>query len=392
MRHHGIIFGIFIIFSISAFALAAPVPVQEKRDECVDMVRLPKDEMAVLGKRGLEDEQLLRLLNQLDRYIGPPEPVKLTDEHALSSSALPSSDHGPHTLSGSAPAGPGHGPHAPSSSAPARPERGSMNGVQAPVKNPRPSIDPDSSNRIYRTSFDFPLPPKRQKLVSSSKEFGQGNLNQAVQPNPRPLILGTWNPVSYNTRLPTQPNYLVTVSSPNPRPLNLGTWNTGPYNTRLPTQPNYWVTAPSPNPRPLNPGLPNLGWSKEHVQPNSGPLNSGMWNQRPYNPRLPTRPTQPQYGVAAVPSPNLDPGWLEEHRQQPNPRPLNQGTPGLRLPKGPIMLNFETHPATDPKGKAKETRRHIPGIARAAEQVRMRPGHRGRCSLCEGNGCESGCG
>ena len=84
-----------------------------------------------------------------------------------------------------------------------------MNGVQAPAKNPRPSIDPDSSNWNYRMNFDFPLPPKRPKLVSSSKEFGQANLNQAVQPNPRPLNLGTWNPGPYNavTRLPTQTKY-----------------------------------------------------------------------------------------------------------------------------------------------------------------------------------------
>ena len=108
-----------------------------------------------------------------------------------------------------------------------------------------------------------------------------------------------------------------------------------------------------------------------------------MWNPRPYDIRLPTQPAQPKYGVITTPSPNL--GWLKEHRQQPNPRPLNLGTwtlqskaadstrvrggdctiAGLKVAeRPPIVLDFEKHPATDPKGKAKESCRHIPGIAR----------------------------
>ena len=244
MRRHNIIFGIFLILSTFAFALAAPVLVQEKRN-----VHIPKDKITVLGKRGGKEEDLQELMDGLDRhFMLSPKQAESSDIHALSSSA---------------PAGPSHG---------------SMDDVQAPDKNRRPSLDPNSP------SF-FPSQPEHPKLQSSN-ELGQVNEDQVAhmqRPNPSP----------YNTRLPTQPG------------------------------PAYWVvTAPSRY----------LGWQERHVQqPNSGTWpNPGTWNPGHYDPRL---PTQPGYGVATAPSPGV--WWLNAHVQRPNPRPWNTGPPNPTRPTGP---------------------------------------------------------
>ena len=305
MRQHNIIFGIFLILSIFAFALATPVLVQEERN-----VHIPKDDITVLKKRGGQEEDFQELMDELDRYfIGSPEPVKSSYAHVLSSSA---------------PAGPSHG---------------LMDDVQAPAKNPRPSIDPNipSLDRGHWMDSNFPplqMHPKQQL----SNEFGQANEDQVAhmqQPNPGP----------YNTMLPTQPMYRVVNAPPpnqrlgwtrkkarvrkNQRPWNSGTspnpetLNPGLYDPRLPTQPGYRVTtAPSRN----------VGSPKAHVQqqPNLGPWNPGPSNPRPYNQRL---PTGPGYRVATAPRPDV--GWLNTHVQQPNPGPWNPGPSNQRLPTGP---------------------------------------------------------
>lgn len=56
MRRYDKIFGILLILSIIDFALAAPIRVQNKCQACVDVVHIPKDEIAVLGKRVASDE------------------------------------------------------------------------------------------------------------------------------------------------------------------------------------------------------------------------------------------------------------------------------------------------------------------------------------------------
>ena len=298
MRRHNITFGIFFILSIIAFALAAPVLVQEKRDECVDMVRLPKNEITVLGKRGGE-EDLQELLDELDRYFMlSPKQAGSSDTHALASSAQ---------------AGPSHG---------------SMVDVQAPDKNRRPSLDPNS------LSF-FSSQPEHPKLQSSN-EFGQANEGQVAQmqrPDPRP----------YNPMLPTQPGSAYGVVTAPPRYLgwqdghvqqpNSGTWpNPGHYDPwpRLPTKPGYKIaTATSTD-----------VWSqKAHVQPEQP--NPRPWNTGPSNPTL---PTGPRYGVATVPSTGVwipkPQMWLPIRKPQPEvwlpkPKPLNTGPSNPTLPTGP---------------------------------------------------------
>ena len=52
MHLYYIVSRIFLILSIMDFAVAAPVPVQEKPRERVDVVNTPEDAMTILGKRG----------------------------------------------------------------------------------------------------------------------------------------------------------------------------------------------------------------------------------------------------------------------------------------------------------------------------------------------------
>ena len=51
MPRYNTVFRILLILAVIPFALAAPVLVQEKREACIDKVRIPRDVMTVLGKR-----------------------------------------------------------------------------------------------------------------------------------------------------------------------------------------------------------------------------------------------------------------------------------------------------------------------------------------------------
>ena len=86
MRRCDIITGILLILSISDFALAAPVSVQEKRQARVDVVHIPKDLTTVLGKRwDLEwDEELGKLGEEYSKTSG--KPVESSGTHSSSSS------------------------------------------------------------------------------------------------------------------------------------------------------------------------------------------------------------------------------------------------------------------------------------------------------------------
>ena len=105
MRRYDIFSGILLILSIIDFALAAPIPVQEKRQACVDVVHMPRDAITVLGQRGAED--LDKLASLTEEYLKTSgKPVESSDAHGSSSSAPPG------------------------------PDIGSTNVVQAPVPNP----------------------------------------------------------------------------------------------------------------------------------------------------------------------------------------------------------------------------------------------------------------
>ena len=115
--------GILLFLSIIDFALAAPVLVQEKHQAHVDTMLIPKDSsdvMTVLGKRGLELDDLIKM----GKLAESPE------AHAASSSVPPGPDQ---ASSSTAPPRPDH---APSSSAPPGPDYWSANVMQAPGTNP----------------------------------------------------------------------------------------------------------------------------------------------------------------------------------------------------------------------------------------------------------------
>jgi hypothetical protein len=91
MRWYDIVFGILLIISITDFALAAPVPVQEKLQTRVDVVHMPKDVITVLGKRVNEDS----LKMAAEYFKTMLKPAESSDAHASSSLAPPpGQDHG----------------------------------------------------------------------------------------------------------------------------------------------------------------------------------------------------------------------------------------------------------------------------------------------------------
>src|SRR5712671_7139126 len=97
MRRYYIVSGIFLILSFIDFALAAPILVQEKRQASVDVVRIPKDLINVLWKRG-EDEEYRKMVefyyNKLQELYEQVD-SKPSVAHASSSAAPPEPDHGP---------------------------------------------------------------------------------------------------------------------------------------------------------------------------------------------------------------------------------------------------------------------------------------------------------
>ena len=115
MRQYNLISGIVFVLSIIDFALAAPIPVQEKRQTSIDMVQIPRDVITVLEKRvGYEE------LEKVAEYF---EKLGLDESHTSSSSTQPGPEHGSMNdvqVSGSA---------SPES------EHGSMNNEQLPAPN-----------------------------------------------------------------------------------------------------------------------------------------------------------------------------------------------------------------------------------------------------------------
>ena len=88
MRRNNTVSRILLILTLSAFALAAPVLVQERRQSCVNEVHVPR---AVLGKRALSDH-LRFMLDGFEGMEGPAEDEQLpnlAEEHMLAEHAPP---------------------------------------------------------------------------------------------------------------------------------------------------------------------------------------------------------------------------------------------------------------------------------------------------------------
>jgi hypothetical protein len=156
MRLYDTVSGIIVILSIIDFAVAAPVPVQEKRQACVDVVHIPRDAIAVLGKRG--DEELDKSAHLLEENLKTwRKPVESSDAHASSSSA------------------------------PAGPDLGSTNVVQTPAPNPapltanpNPSTKPWDPSSIALESSANPN-PLMEPSSPSSKGFDSASLSDSSE-------------------------------------------------------------------------------------------------------------------------------------------------------------------------------------------------------------------
>ena len=180
MRQYDMVFGILLILSITEFTLAAPIPVQEKRQTSVYVVHIPgppRDLITVLEKRGGEE------VEKLAEYF---EKWGLGDPHASSSSAPPGHEHG------------------------------SMNDEQVPGPNTPPStanlpVDPlvePSSPLSTDPSIYSPTPSH----YGSDDEFwahwltseGPGQIDDVQQPNPE--LLPQESGVANEHGLPPQEN------------------------------------------------------------------------------------------------------------------------------------------------------------------------------------------
>ena len=140
MLQYNIVSGILLILSITNFALAVPVQVQEKRQPSADVVDVPRDGIPVFEKRGGE------MLEQLTGYL-----ERLKD---------------PHASSGSAPAGPEHG---------------SINDVQA-SKPPNPEPSPQENSVANGPHVGGVQPPKpgpspQEKSVANGHQVDPGPPN-----------------------------------------------------------------------------------------------------------------------------------------------------------------------------------------------------------------------
>jgi hypothetical protein len=165
MRRYNIVPLIFLILSIISIALAAPV-IPEKRKVRVNVVHVPKDVITVLGKRGDELEEMLKLSKSFDSWWG--------GNRGSSSVVRPSSN--------SAPLESGHG---------------SMQ-VHVPPANPVSSTESASDWEVFHTPTMSTASSPESNLeyksmqsltsVSDSDREAMGVDHGAPPPNPESLI------------------------------------------------------------------------------------------------------------------------------------------------------------------------------------------------------------
>ena len=274
MRRYDIVSGILLILSIIDFALPAPVLVQEKRQERVDVVHIPKDVITVLGKRWEEDLE------------------KLGEEYLKT----------------------GGKPVESSSSAPLGPDHGSTNIAQLPAPSPAsPTANPDPSMKPLSCSSST---SSRQGLWARGNCFGvpwadvKASLVNSWSHKGDYLLIG---PLSTPSLTGPSMNHELTWAEAVQRKPNL--------NSRPSIDPSadpdfdweYWMNAEDPP--PTRPALPKeFGQAhKYQVDPENPPSTSG------YAPSPPL--TEHEHEVLTnPPSPNLgSPPKVPENELVPGP-------------------------------------------------------------------------
>ena len=352
MRRYNILSGILLILSIIDFALAAPVSAQEKRQEHVNAVHIPKDVTTVLEERWEED--LEKLGEEYLKKGGKP-----VDS---SSSASSGSDHG------------------------------STNAMQPPVV-PNPASSTANPESLTDLSSCLSSTSSREGLQARGNCFGM-----------------PWDKVwKY---LADDVPRSSGLSGDGYRPFRED-WVHGPTFTQTPSLPVYsnheftWAQTvqrkkipkiPVPKPRPLIHPLadPNFDWERwideEDLLPRpASPEGFGQahkYQVDPLNPpstsgHAPSPPVHEPEHEAVTPSPpssNL--GSPKEPEDEVVPEPKSSPDPELHLDhqslsteSQPVDLQAAIYAA---KGKAKESR-HISGTAidvGNAVQRELQPGER----------------
>jgi hypothetical protein len=283
MRWHDILFGTLLTVSIINFALAAPVPVKEKRHACVDAVHAPKDGMNVLEKRG---EDLLDPTNGdnfwklLDEFLGSEVPK--TPESSSSAPAVP-------------PLGPDHGSN-------------------LHVAGPAPDLESSTSTnpaplmKLSSLSSTGPSMDYFAKKAKGSFKTGQEPVELSqVQPSPSPAPL--WpSHVSMTDMQAPAPNTAASTTNPVPfmKPPSLS--STRPSTKTAP----YIIDFTKPPDNYFKMGQKPVESSKAHVSSSAAPL---QWPN--YPPKLDVPALAPNLASLTV---NPDP--LMEHRAccRQNPR------------------------------------------------------------------------
>ena len=195
MRRYNIVFGSLLILFIIDFGLAAPVLVQEKRH---DLVQIPKDVRTLFGKRA-GDEDIAKLAQDYLETGG-----KSSDTNALSNSAPPVPDHGPmgavDANGGSSTAKQGSSTESASPSSAVQPPLDFFNDFitpwtddvdagyssdlgyhQTPKQTPNPKPDPGFS---YSYSYPYPFESPWRSSGSVVPDRGSTGGVEASGPNP----------------------------------------------------------------------------------------------------------------------------------------------------------------------------------------------------------------
>ncbi len=331
MRWYDAVSGILLVLSTIDFALAAPVPVQEKRQACVDVGHIPHDVITVLGKRG-SGEDIEKLVEE---FFGTWEkPIESSDAHASSSSALPVPDHGSTNVL-QAPA-----PNQASSTA----YPGLLMEPSSPSSVQGEWEDALSEGQSYKGDDEFMREPLHYSAGPS--EYGSDYESAGAhtpQSNPNSgSSTGSvfdWNywtnlrdALPQRPALPKEPefgqaydNQVEHGQQPNPGPSKDDDFDW-----------NYWTNLEDPPPaKPASPKEPEFGLAHDNqVEHELVPPSPGAWS-----------PKEPDGEVVPGPPPSPDPEFHLDHQSSsagPRPEEFQAAT---------LAAIYKM------KGKAKESRR-----------------------------------
>jgi hypothetical protein len=345
MRRYDIA-GILPILSIIYFALAVPVPVQEKHQARVDVVNIPKDVTTVLGKRW--EEELEKLGEEYFETSGKPVETS--------------------------------GTHSSSSTVPSVPDSGSTGIMQPPAPdlassttNPDPSMEPccsPSSRSVQGLSARGNVWGKCQKCLGLMDAMADAtfDLPSWMYYSPKPP---EYSPYS---KFPATKPWIDPAADPN---FNWEHWINAEDPPPPPPKPwinpaadpdfnwEHWINAEDPPPplsppRPARPKVPN-GQTSGH---GPGPPPTGP------EPSWPVPPPTEFYSITVGHSPLPVTGWPTETEPE---REVVAEPP--TSPDSKLHLDHQSLSAGSPqpedlqaaiygaKGKAKESR-DISGTAR----------------------------